>query len=247
MSDQMNLIVITPPKRLREASSLGRPLAHFAYRLGAGGALYRGALPFDTRGGLMALDCEGFDGTGRPVDFAAAVLQECMRQRFDGVVCLFGESGAAQRAPFVSALDEALHYKSWRLFVPEYDAVQAPHATVFLSSAIAGGSLQELLAEGKEAFGSVALLAEVRRECFSLPAAEGRGRMLTAGELADKLSYRPTVHTSPALSTRYFTEYQRTSGVQLVLYDDQSTMQDKFRIAGEAGVRDVLAFAEDLV
>lgn len=247
MSQDLNLIVITSAKNLPQAQKLGRPLAHYAYRLGAGGGLYRGELPLDVRGGLMALDAQGFDGGGRPVDFAAAVLQECMRQHYDGVVCLFEETDAQLRAPFVAMLDQALAHRGWRLFVPECDAAAAPHATVQLSSAIAGGSLEGMLREGREVYGSVALFAQARCECFSLPAPQGRGRLLTASELSKHLSYRPQVRTSAALSTRYFTEYRRDAGLQLVLFDDQSTMQDKLRIAQAAEVQDVLAFAEDIL
>ena len=83
--------------------------------------------------------------------------------------------------------------------------------------------------------GRLALDAERLRMDFSLPARNGRGRPLTAGELQELLDREsPAVFFSQDLCARYFT-YTRDGETHFVLFDDADTLRQKLRLGSSLG------------
>ena len=60
------LIFLTPPALERSAREQNLPAAHLAYRVGAAGPPVPGQSARGRPGGILAMDCEGFDGRGSP-------------------------------------------------------------------------------------------------------------------------------------------------------------------------------------
>ena len=89
MQGKYELILTAPPSDCRAAMRFGLPVAHAAYRVGGGPHLFRANLPLPVRGGLMAVDCTGFDGRGESGPFCQEVLRECAARGFNGVLCDF--------------------------------------------------------------------------------------------------------------------------------------------------------------
>ena len=89
MQGKYDLILTAPPGDCRAALRFGLPVAHAAYRVGGGPHLFRANLPMPVRGGLMAVDCTGFDGRGESGPFCQEVLRECAARGYTGVVCDF--------------------------------------------------------------------------------------------------------------------------------------------------------------
>ena len=75
MQTSMKLLLTAPPDQCRAALRFGLPVAHVAYRVGGGPHLFRANLPVAARGGILAMDCEGFDGRGEPSVFCQEVLR----------------------------------------------------------------------------------------------------------------------------------------------------------------------------
>ena len=76
MQPNSTLILTAPPNQSRAALRFGLPVAHAAYRVGGGPHLFRANMPISVRGGLMALDCGGFDGRGEAGPFGQEGLRE---------------------------------------------------------------------------------------------------------------------------------------------------------------------------
>ena len=89
MQTNLKLILTAPPDQTRAAQRFGLPVAHVAYRVGGGPHLYRAGPPLPVRGGLMALDCAGFDGRGDTGPLCREILRECAARGFTGVLCDF--------------------------------------------------------------------------------------------------------------------------------------------------------------
>lgn len=240
MNQKSTLILTAPPEYTARAVTAGLPVAHLAYRLGSGGQLLRAQLPVSLRGGLMALDCVGYQGGGDGDAFCQAVLRECAARRFDGVLCDFEGEAAPRCLPLLRPLARALAQRGWPLYVPEVLAQAGGRTRVLISSAISGGTLRQRLAEALELYGAerVALAAERTAEDFLLPARQGAGVPLAPGEL-EGLAARlhPARHFSPELCAHYFTYLDRQGRAHFVLYDDDESMAAKVRQARETGVR----------
>ena len=81
------LIVTVPPARIGELRGLRAVPAHQGYRIGRGPHLFRAAAGPVPQGGLMALDCVGFDGRGEAAPLCDEVVRECAARGFRGAVC----------------------------------------------------------------------------------------------------------------------------------------------------------------
>ena len=99
-----------------------------------------------------------------------------------------------------------------------------------VNTAVSGGSFAQYLREAARGGGGrLALDVERLRMDFSLPARNGRGRPLTAGELRELLDREsPAVFFSQDLCARYFT-YTRDGETHFVLFDDADTLRQKLR------------------
>lgn len=231
--------LLTPPEQVSRASTYGLPLAHMAYQLGQDGQLRQRALPHTVSGGLMLVGGGACSGDARRA--VRALLSVCRTRSFGGIILDI----EAQPNPFwckvIPELDEALKRQSKRFFLPETYANYSAHASLFLSSALSGGSLHARLETAVQAYGAERLVLALHRagEDFPLPCPNGIGTPLTQQELQDRIQRFSPHGTffSAALCARYFTYMVRGQGAHFILFDDGESLCKKRSVAEKLGIR----------
>ena len=230
----MQVYLAVTPAEAREAARYRRPLAHVAYRIGPGSTLLRqNLLLLETRGGLLSVTDRDAPPVDRPDVLAAAAVRECGRRGYAGAVLDFEGPSAPDRLAFAAELAKRLTPRP--LYVPE-SFREAEGTVALVNTAVSGGSFEQYLREAARGGGGrLALDAERLRMDFSLPARNGRGRPLTAGELRELLDREsPAVFFSQDLCARYFT-YTRDGETHFVLFDDADTLRQKLRLGNSLG------------
>ena len=234
----MQIYLAVTPEASQEAQAYCRNLAHVAYRVGPGSALLRQSLLLQTKGGLLSVSDHDAPFIDSPEDLRDAVLRECGRRNYSGVLLDFEEAPRRDRTAFVSALAPALAASRRMLYLPESYAASAPGASVLLCTAVSGGSFSEYLQEAvARAGGAARLVLDVQRlrMDFRLPARSGEGQPLTGEALAALMEREsPAVFFSQDLCTRYFT-YTREGESHFVLFDDADTLNRKLRLGAGMG------------
>ena len=234
----MQIYLAVTPDASQEAQAHCRNLAHVAYRIGPGSALLRRSLLLQTRGGLLSVSDREAPFIDSPEDLRDAVLRECGRRGYSGVLLDFEAAPRRDRTAFVSVLAPALSASRRTLYLPESYAGAAPRAAVLLCTAVSGGSFSQYLQEAVSRAGGAGRLAldvQRLRMDFRLPARSGEGEPLT-GEALSKLMEResPAVFFSQDLCARYFT-YSRDGEAHFVLFDDADTLRQKLRLGSAMG------------
>lgn len=242
------LILIVPPERLRQVQGLGVTVAHQAYRVGRGPHLFRSGAPVPVRGGLMAVDAQGFDGRGEAGTLCDEVVRECAARNFQGVLCDFEGPPLPLLERVIGELGERFVRRGWRLYVPERYGGCTSAARVMISSALSGGTLQSRLEDAMRRYGPHRVILAVERvaEDFFLPSPQGSGTALSREELQTQLQQRqPSVFFSHELCARYFTYMSRDSGAHFVLFDDGDTIRKKLQVARGLGIGGAVLAWED--
>ncbi len=231
------LLLALPAGRETGGRSYGLTPAHMAYRVGAGPRLLGVQLPQGLRGGLMQVDCAGFDGGGDPVGCCRQILGECRRRSFRGIVCDFEGMPTGCLGKLVEILDRNCAAQGWSLYVPECYAVHAPQARVLIPSALTHGTLERRLREGLERYGKArtTLAVEWVREDFLLPA-RGRGEPVPREQLEEQLKrLEPAVFFDRGLCAHYFT-YMKGPQAHFVLFDTHRSIREKLGLADRLGL-----------
>lgn len=231
------LLLALPAGRETRAREFGLVPAHMAYRVGPGPRLLGIQLPQGLRGGLMQVDCAGFDGGGDPVGCCRQILGECRRRSFRGIVCDFEGPPAGCLPRLAEILDRNCAAQGWALYVPEAYAACAPNARVLIPSALTHGTLERRVRAAQERYGRerAALAVEWVREEFPLPA-RGRGEPIV-GEMLEEMLRRlePAVFFDRGLCAHYFT-YMRGPQAHFVLFDTPRSIREKLDLAQRLGV-----------
>ena len=147
------LLLALPAGQETRGRAFGLTPAHMAYRIGPGPKLLGIRLPQALRGGLMLVDCAGFDGAGDPVGCCRQILGECRRRSFRGIVCDFEGPPRGCLPKLVEILDRNCAAQGWALYVPEGCAPHAPHARVLIPSVLTHGTLDRRLRGALERYG----------------------------------------------------------------------------------------------
>ena len=232
----MQIYLAVTPAEIQEASRCTRRFAHVAYRLGKSAPL-RQDLPAGIRGGLLSLSDREAPAVADPERMAVALLRECMRRNFIGIVADFEEPPTTDRIALLKALVRR-GGRNLQLLVPEGCAI--PGATVLINSAVSGGNLRERLQEAIRQHPNAGLDLQRLMMDFTLPAPSGEGKPLSPEELTALQKQRnPSVFFSPELCARYFT-YMDNRQAHFVLFDDAETLQQKLRLAESLGYRTAL-------
>lgn len=243
------LILIVPPERLRQIQGLPVTIAHQAYRIGRGPHLFRAGSTVAVKGGLMAVDAQGFDGRGNGRVLCDEVIRECAARNFQGMVCDLEGPVQPVMEWVLHELGERFIRRGWSLYIPEQYAHCTPQARVMVSSAISGGSLQGRLEDARSRYGAhrVVLAVERTAEDFYLPSVSGSGHPLSREELERELQERqPSVFFSHELCARYFTYMSRDHGAHFILFDDGDTIRKKLQTARGLGITGAIAAWEDI-
>lgn len=234
----MQTYLAVTPEELREAGKYGRAFAHVAYRIGPGSTLMRQNLLIQTKGGLLSVSDREAPYIEDPQALCAAVLRECGRRNYGGVLMDFEERPRRDRLAFAEQLGRALSQSRRALYLPESCARAAPGGIPLLCTALSGGNFVKRLQEAAAAQGGaarVALDVQRLRMDFRLPARSGEGEPLSE-EAFCRLSEReqPAVFFSQDLCARYFT-YSRDGETHFVLFDDADTLAQKLRTGSSMG------------
>ncbi|MCI8651268.1 MAG: hypothetical protein HFF05_02330 [Oscillospiraceae bacterium] len=237
MEQIKQLIIAVAPGQLTAAGGWGRPIAHMAYRVGAGPHLFRASGPVSPQGGLMVIDDAGFSGGGEAEGFCNEVLRECAARKFTGVVCRFLGRPAPVLSESTARLSELCRRRGMECYVTEPYGISG--ARVIISTALSGGSLQGRLEAAGEQFGMerIALWVERSAEDFLLPSPGGTGAPLTAEELLRRREeYGADIFFSRELCAHYFTYMSGEKG-HFVLFDDAGSIRKKILLASELGIQ----------
>lgn len=221
-----------------EVSKLSVPctsLAHVAYRIGPGSTLLRQNLLLQTKGGLLSVSDRDMTPVNDPQALCAAVLRECSRRSYNGVVLDFESVPRRDLLEFAQQLSHRLNRRL--LFVPESYAPQIPGAIPLICTALSGGDLAGRLQQAISAYPGRRLALDVQRlrMDFTLPAPTGQGQFLTGQALQALIAEKNAcIFFSPALCTRYFT-YTQNGAAHFVLFDDAETLRQKLQIGTRLG------------
>ena len=229
------LLLALPGGRETCGGRFGLTPAHMAYRIGPGPRLLGTRLPQGLRGGLMQVDCAGFDGEGDPVGCCRQILAECRRRAYRGIVCDFEGPPAGCLPRLAEILDRNCAAQGWTLYVPEALAPCVKSARVLIPSAMTHGTLERRLGQAVEHYGPdrAAMAVEWVREDFLLPAG-GRGEPIAPAALEDMVRrLEPAVFFDRGLCAHYFT-YMKGPQAHFVLFDTPRSIREKLKTAERA-------------
>ena len=226
----MQLYLTVRPEDTRTASAYPAGLAHAAYRIGEGSSLLSRNLltparsgPMAPLPGLLVLSDRSAPSIDRPAALAEAVLRECARRSYGGIVLDFDEPSREDRRRFAA---------------PSY-AGAAEHPTIIVNTAISGGSFETHIREELARYGggrNVVFDLQRLRMDFRLPARSGQGEPLTQAALDALIrEHQPAVFFSKDLFARYFT-YAKNGESHFILFDDADTLRQKLRLGRQLGV-----------
>lgn len=232
----MKLFIASAPNTAQEAGTHGKPLANLAYRIGEGSHLLRQNLLLQTQGGLLAISDRNAPPVDDPAALSQAVLRECGRRSYTGVLLDFEASPRSDLRAFADQLSQLLPQSRRTLYVPE--AYTGKGRITLINTAISGGTYTERLQESAASYGGpqqVALDVQRLQMDFSLPAPTGEGKPLSKEELQTLMEQKsPSSFFSPELCAHYFT-YTESQTAHFVLYDDAASLRRKLRIGAQLG------------
>lgn len=243
----MELLLALPVGHTAPPTHYGLLSAHMAYRIGNGPILLGIRLPDDLQGGLMLLDCVGFDGMGDPLPCCSQILGECRRRNYRGIVCDFEGPATNCLGELLSVLDQYCAKEGWALYVPEQLASHAPAARVLIPSGVTSGTLERRLRIAKERYGHArpVLAVEWLRQDLPLPT-EGKGEPLTQLALESQMRrLEPAVFFDRGLCAHYYT-YMNGSQAHFVVFDTPRSIRAKIAIAEQMGLPAVLMAAPEM-
>ena len=240
----MQLYLTVRPEDTRTASAYPVGLAHAAYRIGEGSSLLSRNLltparsgPMAPLPGLLVLSDRSAPSIDRPAALAEAVLRECARRRYGGIVLAFDEPSREDRRRFAALLGQQCA-KSRKFFcLPPSYAGAVEHPTVIVNTAISGGSFETHIREELARYGggrNVVFDLQRLRMDFPLPCPTGEGIPLTDEQLAALQTGRQ-IFFSRELGARYFT-YRRGGETRFVLLDDGDTLHRKIALGERLGI-----------
>lgn len=233
----MQVYLAVTPGQFQEAARYSRNLAHVAYRVGDGSTLLRRSVLMQTRGGLLAITDQEASFIEDPEKLSAAVIRECGRRGFTGVLLDF-QNRTDDRLAFAKQLCPALTRTRRTLYVPESYGPAVLGAVVLICTSLSGGDFSQRLRESASAAGGAGRLAldvQRLRMDFTLPARTGEGTPLTLEEFQSLMEREsPSVFFSQELCARYFT-YVRDGETHFVLFDDAGTIRKKLQTGAALG------------
>ena len=185
----MQLYLTVRPEDTRTASAYPAGLAHAAYRIGEGSSLLSRNLLTPARSGQMAplpgllvLSDRSAPSIDRPAALAEAVLRECARRSYGGIVLDFDEPSREDRRRFAALLGQQCAKSRKFFYLPPSYAGAAEHPIVIVNTAISGGSFETHIREELARYGggrNVVFDLQRLRMDFRLPARSGQGEPLT--------------------------------------------------------------------
>lgn len=176
------------------------------------------------------------------------LLYEVKRMHACGVFADFENNSYACRK-LCAAIDESLYEEQLPFFVPAVRGGDVKHAYLTVETAVSGGSLSGMIAELQNKYGVhriAALLRPVSAD-FSLPSASPDGMMLTPeARIALRERTQSQVFFSKELCAKYFTYMDEDTRGHFVLFDDESTIEDKIEQLSQLNIQYFFALYPDV-
>lgn len=250
MSLPASVILVCAGADTARAAGHGHPLLDLCFRITPDGSLGRLKLSAHTSGNYIGIgDFPSASVTVSTKAFVDSVLYEAERLQIRGVFADLECSSPAARA-LCTALDDVLYAHGLPFFVPLARAGDTSHAILTVETAVSGGSLRGMIAELQNQYGRDRVAALLRPVCadFSLPAENAEGTPLT-NEVREKLRERQgaQVFFSHELCAKYFTYMDADSHGHFVLFDDDSTLEEKIIQLRKQDVRYLFVLYPDAV
>ena len=234
----MQIILAVTPGEGQTASNYHRSLAHVAYRIGPDSSLLRANLLLKTSGGLLCINDREAPVIEHPNALCQAVLRECGRRNYQGVLLDFEAPPQKDRTAFIRQLEQILAPRRIPLYLPEDHVPPSSQSIPLICTAISGGNFKQRLQEAIQHWGNhrrMALDVQRLRMDFRLPAPTGEGDPLSPDAFQRLFQKeKPAVFFSPDLCARYFT-YSRNGETHFVLFDDADTLRQKLKLGNSLG------------
>lgn len=244
LDNMTNLILAAPQEHIAAAEATGLDVARMIYRIGRGYHLYKAHASNHARGGLMVVDTDGYSGGGPASALIGEILFECEKRGYKGIVFDIGNAPVSMLQHLASYLAEEAQKRGIRLFVPEALHSAGENAVVLIPTALSGGTLTGHIGEAADKYGisRIALEIERVRMDFTLPAANGSGKELSAYELDALIEQHKTQSFFSKDLYAYYFNYRDKKGTHFVLYDNGASIKRKLQAAGSAGVENAFLF-----
>lgn len=244
MDSPTTLVLAAPPENIRQAALTQLPVAHMIYRIGRGYHLFRAQNAPVVSGGLMVVDTDGYTGGGPMSSLVSEIMSECEKRAFTGIVLDIGSAALRPLSPLAGQLEIEAEKHNLSLFVPQPLGAFNVNACVLIPSALSGGTLHDHITDALRQYGDgrVALEIERIRMDFTLPAASGTGKAISAGELQSLMEqHSAKSFYSKDLCAYYFT-YRDRKSIHFVLYDTAASIRRKLQLAGSLGIQYAFAY-----
>lgn len=244
LATNTNLILAAPLEHMDAAEATGLDVARMIYRIGRGYHLYKAHAANHVKGGLMVLDTDGYTGGGPASALVGEILFECDKRGYNGIVLDIGRSPVSMLQYLTAYLASETQKRSLRFFVPESLHSAGENAVVLIPTALSGGTLTGHIGEAADKYGisRIALEIERVRMDFTLPAANGSGKELSAYELDALIEQHKTQSFFSKDLYAYYFNYRDKKGTHFVLYDNGASIKRKLQAAGSAGVENAFLF-----
>lgn len=249
MSLPASVILVCAGADTARAAGHGHPLLDLCFRVTPCGALGRLKLSAHTAGNYIGLgDFPTPAVTVHIKSFVEEVLHEARAAQASGVFADL-ECNTPAACQLCAALDEALAAQGVPFFVPAARAADTRYAILTVETAVSGGSLRGMVAGLQETHGAgriAALLRPVSAD-FSLPAASPDGMALTPdAREALRARHGAQVFFSHELCAKYYTYMDADAHGHFVLFDDESTLEEKITQLTRQSVRYFFALYPDV-
>ena len=182
---------------------------------------------------LCALQAQGDGG-----QFCSDLIAEVRALGCPGVF-LDLEQNYPMLQGFVEQADRRLAEENIPLYVPERGAQGLRYAAAVCEAAVSGGSFDQRFANLLARYGEGRVAAMIQPVCtsFQLPSTNADGVQLTRDDLERlRAQYGAQVFFSKELCAKYFTYMDEMSQGHFILFDDKSTIQEKYRRLSARGI-----------
>lgn len=244
-----SVILVCAGADIGRAAGCGHPLLDLCLGVTARGSLGRlqfSAAPADNYIGIRDFPT-GLSTVNEKL-FIEDLLYAARQMHARGVFADFENNSIACRR-LCAAMDEALYAEKLPFFVPAVRGEDTKHAYLTVETAVSGGSLSGMIADLQQKHGKhriAALLRPVSAD-FSLPSASPDGMILTP-EARSALRERTNaqVFFSKELCAKYFTYMDEDTRGHFVLFDDESTIEEKIEQLSKLHIRHLFALYPDV-
>lgn len=241
------VLVTTDSDSARLPAPFSRRLC-FSHCLSPAAGLRRRVAMLDPSSSLLGVsDLVPLTSRGNAEQLCADLLAEARALGCPGVFLDLEQNYPVLR-DFLALADERFAEERVPLYVPERCGAGLRHAILVCEGAVSGGSFDQRFTGllGQYGAGRVAAMLQPACTGFLLPSRNADGEPLSQTELERLRSrYGAQSYFSKELCSKYFTYMDEREQGHFVLFDDRSTMQEKYRRLTALGVSPCFLLAQD--